>query len=135
MALRGGAATLEISTDGNAWTDISEATLGLDGFDTTEEEGTVELGGGGTRTGMQTTGYVVASSSFTVDENDATRPILTGYNGETLHVRYRREGAGVGNPQMVASGPVTVSHSFGERDKRRYSVDMQMDGAPTRTTQ
>lgn len=135
MAKRGGAATVEISRDGTTWTDISAAVYGLDGLDTTEEEGTVEVAGGGTRTGNRATGYVTVGATFTVDENARSRPVLTGYNGGDLRIRYRRDGVGTGNPQVIYRGPVTVSHSFGERDKRRYSVDMMVDGAPTRSMQ
>lgn len=135
MAKSGSKSTTEISLDGTTWTNISKAVHGLDGIDTTEEEGTVEVAGGGSRTGMATTGYVTAGASFTVDENVLTRPILTGANGATLHIRYRRDGVGSGRPSVLYVGPATVSHTFGERDKRRYSVEQMVDGAPTRSVQ
>lgn len=136
MAKRGGGAKTAIRRSGSTeWVDISAAVHGLDGLDTTEEEGTVEVAGGGTRTGMATTGYVTVGATFTVDENARSGPVLTGFNGGTLEIRYRRDGDGAGKPEAVYTGPVTVSHSFGERDKRRYSVDMMVNGGPTRTTQ
>ena len=135
MARSGSRAKVEISRDGVTWQDISAATYGTDGLNIAEPEGTVETGGGGSRTGMETTGYVAATASFTVDENERSRPVLTGWNARILHIRYQQQGTGAGRPQVVYRGPVTVSHSFGERDKRRYSVSMMVDGEPTRTVQ
>ena len=131
----GSAATVEISHDGATWTDISVATYGLDGLDISDEEGTTEKAGGGNRTGTLATGYVQNGASFTVDETELTRPLLHGYNGGTLHVRYRRTGAGSGKKQEVSSGPATISHDMAAQDKRRYSVDIMVNGAVTRSTQ
>lgn len=131
----GSNAKTAISRDGMVWADVSAAIKGFDGLDITEEEGTVDLAGGGNRTGMITTGYVTVNTSFTVDENELSRPVLTGFNGGTLHVRYRREGDGSGKPQAIYVGPVTVSWTADARGKRRYSVDMMVDGAPNKENQ
>ena len=97
----------EISRDGTTWSDISDTVFGLDGLDIAEAEGTTEVGGGGIRRGMALTGYVTSSSaSFTVDENSRSRPLLVGWNGQTLHVRYRRDGSGSGNAAGVAEWPL-----------------------------
>ena len=135
MALSGSKAKTNISRDGITWTDISDATYGLDGIDLSEEESTVEVGGGGRRMGMDVTGYVQASASMTVDENERSGPVLHMYGGGTLHVRYRREGDGDGMPQAIFSGPCSVSHEWGERDKRRYTVEVMVNGEINRAEQ
>ena len=131
----GSLSTVEISLDGTNWKDISQATYGLDGLDMPEEEGTIETGGGGNRTGNITSGYVTQSASFTCDETTPAREVLLGNSGRTVHVRYRRQGAGSGLPEVKFSGPASISHEMGERDKRRFSVEIMVNGAKTRTTQ
>lgn len=135
FAKSGSKSKVALSRDGMAWADVSQATYGLDGLEISDEEGTTEVAGGGVTAGMALTGFVEHDGSFTVDETEITRPILLGYSGKRLYVRYRRDGDGTGLHQSIFSGPCTVTHTLGERDKGRFAVEVMTDGAPDNAVQ
>ena len=110
--------------------EISAPLRGLDGIDADgPTEGTYERGGGGARQGTGRTGYTEARASFTCDETDENRPLLAGHNGETLYVRVREDGTGPGLPQESFSGPAQINHTMAGADRRRFTVNIEINGA------
>ena len=112
---------VEISRDGETWVDVSDIVF-------PDDLGITETASG--------VGYARLSAMFVASEDDRTRPILTGHNGNTLHVRRRSEGVGSGKPQAVFSGPCEIRHELsGRKENRRYHVHVAVDGAVDKSEQ
>ena len=134
MALSGAKQVFTFATAGGAPVDISAALIGLDGVDVSEAEETTDIGGGGGRRGAQISGYVDNTADFVVDENATTRPLFWGKNGQTGSAVLSRDGTAAGGQRWSWSGPFTVGHSFGARNKRRFTISQEISGAITKDT-
>lgn len=73
-------------------------------------------------------GTIALTGSFTVGETETTNGVLLGQNGARKTIRWRKA-AGVAGLQLTAI--LTVSRTFAPRGGRGFSVDVQIDGAPT----
>ena len=132
MALSGARSVLKMARRGGALVDVSAALLGYDGFDLTEAEEIIPVGGGQGQRGAERSGYLDRSGTLNIDENAVTRPLLWGGNGRAFDFEWSREGEGAGDPQWTFSGPCTVSHTFAARNKRRFAVTVEIHGPITR---
>ena len=134
MSLNGAKGVLKVNLTGQTpLVDISAALLGLDGFDQTATEESNEVGGGGA-SGVQGSGFVDATCSFTCDENATTVALFVTGRGKEFDYEWSREGTESGKPQQTGKFIAAVNHTFEARGKRRFEVTGEHNGAPTRGT-
>lgn len=136
MAIRhkGSGEVYKITPSGGTLTDISVEAVGLDGINLTQNEDLREVPGGGSQRTSQQLGYREGSSTFTVDENDVTAPLLVGRSGQKFENEYGPEGEASGMPRYTYISFAEVSHSFEARGVRRLACTMYHSGLITRDT-
>ncbi|MDE0002339.1 MAG: hypothetical protein OXQ29_06565 [Rhodospirillaceae bacterium] len=97
------------------------------GFDDSFDPATFTTESGGLQT-ERNAGTMTRTGSFTIGETDTTNALFLGQNGIRRNIRWRKT-AGVAGVQL--SVILTISQTFTAVDKRMYSIDVHVDGAPT----
>lgn len=109
---------------------VSAVGNGFSGLDIPVDPATFTVVGGGLMT-TRDGGTITASGSFTAVETETTNSAFLGANGKRSTIVWRPYGSGL---QWAFDAIITRSRTFADRGERSYSVDILLDGAPTRTT-
>lgn len=127
---RSGAGQILQVGDDNDYTTLSGPDHDFGGLELDFDPRTFTTESGGLST-ERNAGSVVLTGSFTIGETEVTNAQFLGNNGIRKNLRWSKKSGAAG---LQMSAILTISHTFTARDKRMYSVDVHIDGTPTRWT-
>ena len=117
---------VEIAPAGTSnYVTVSGPESGLTGFPLVQTSSTNDVASGGLTVGTDG-GYRVNSSSFSVNENETTAPVLCGQNGRRAAMRVTQSASGT---VRTFNAILTISRVGNARGNIVYNVTVAIDGA------
>ena len=117
---------MRLGTSGT-YTSLLEPGVGCDTVAVNLDRDSRVVPGGGNYEVTEVIDQVEGVVSFTVDENDTTRPLFWGKGLR----RFSFEWTPNGGSQVSGEAVATIVHTYEERGPRRFAVTLAVDGDTT----
>lgn len=107
---------------------------GMASFQFSRPKGVVTVAGTGDHATNETTPRRVTTLSFTVNDNDDTRPLFLMKHGSLFSCLVAEEGEAAGQTRFTFNARATVTHSVPGEGACTFGLSFTADGAVTEAT-